>query len=116
MAEFSLPAGMTSVAVAVAHRTLEEIWYFVSGTGQMWRRSEETGVEQVVTVGRGVALTIPRRTNFQLRADHLSAGPLVAVGTTVPTWPGIGDMSGRDEAYLVEGPWAATVESGADLS
>ena len=112
MAEFTLPAGETSVAVA--HRTLEELWYFVAGSGQMWRRSEETGEELVVDVAAGVALSIPRRTHFQFRADAASSGPLVAVGATVPPWPGIGDISGRGEVYLVDGPWPATVPSGLD--
>jgi mannose-6-phosphate isomerase-like protein (cupin superfamily) len=82
----------------------------------MWRKSEATGAGQVVTVEPGMALSIPRRTHFQFRADAGSPGPLAVEGATVPAWPGIGDMSGRDEAYLVAGPWAATVESGADLS
>ena len=110
MAEFRLAAGETSVAVA--HRTLEEMWYFVAGRGEMWRRSEETGEELVVEVRAGVALSIPRRTHFQFRADAASAGPLVAIGATVPPWPGIGEMSGRGEVYLVDGPWTPTVPSG----
>ena len=35
VAHFELAAGATSVAVR--HRTVEEIWYFVGGEGQMWR-------------------------------------------------------------------------------
>ena len=26
------------VSVAVAHRTVDEIWYFLEGSGQVWRR------------------------------------------------------------------------------
>jgi len=112
MAHFSLPAGETSVAVA--HRTLEEMWYFVSGTGEMWRRAEDTGAEDTVEVAGGVALSIPRRTHFQFRSTGTE--PLVAVGATVPAWPGIGDLSGRGEVYLVDGPWPPTVEPGTELS
>lgn len=36
MAHFELEAGQ--VAKAVTHRTVEELWYVVSGQGQMWRR------------------------------------------------------------------------------
>jgi len=35
MAHFALAPGATSVAVA--HRTLDELWYFLGGTGEMWR-------------------------------------------------------------------------------
>jgi hypothetical protein len=36
MAYFELPAG--AVSHAVTHRTVEEIWYVVSGQGMLWRR------------------------------------------------------------------------------
>jgi mannose-6-phosphate isomerase-like protein (cupin superfamily) len=39
MAVFSLAPGM--VSKAVAHRTVEEIWYFTGGAGRMWRRAGE---------------------------------------------------------------------------
>src|SRR5580692_5869547 len=63
-AHFELPAG--AVSHAVAHRTVEEIWYFVGGVGQVWRRQGET--ESVADVGPGVSLTIPLGTHFQFRA------------------------------------------------
>jgi mannose-6-phosphate isomerase-like protein (cupin superfamily) len=112
MAHFSLAAGQTSVAVA--HRTLAEMWYVVAGSGEMWRRAEETGEEEIVDVRAGVAVTIPRRTHFQFRSTGTEA--LAAVGATVPAWPGIGDLSGRGEVYSVDGPWPATVEPGTDIS
>ena len=37
MAHFTLPSGATSRAVR--HRTVEEIWYVVAGTGDMWRHT-----------------------------------------------------------------------------
>jgi mannose-6-phosphate isomerase-like protein (cupin superfamily) len=43
MAHFELGAGR--VSTAVAHRSVEEIWYILRGRGQMWRRQgdrEET--------------------------------------------------------------------------
>ena len=99
MAHFELAAG--AVSHAVAHRTVEEIWYFLGGRGQMWRKlgSEET----VVDVGAGVSLTIPLGKRFQFRAQPGEALTFIAV--TMPPWPG------ADEAFRVEGPWAATVET-----
>lgn len=35
LAHFTLPPH--AVSKAMAHRTVEEVWYFVSGRGQMWR-------------------------------------------------------------------------------
>ncbi len=96
--------------MAVAHRTLEEMWYFLGGQGEMWRRSEQTGEAETVVVHAGVALTIPSQTQFQFRST--SDEPLTAVGVTIPAWPGIGDMDGTGEAVVVEGPWRPTVASG----
>lgn len=96
MAQFTLPPG--AVAHAVVHRTVEELWFFVSGAGRMWRADEEG--ERIDTVGPGLSLAIPVGTRFQFRAD--GSTPLVAVGTTMPPWPG------PDEAVPVEGPWTAT--------
>lgn len=64
MAHFELGPGQTSKAVT--HRTVEEIWYFVSGRGQMWRRQDGRG--ETVNVFPGVCLTIPRGTHFQFRS------------------------------------------------
>lgn len=96
LAVFSLPP--QRVSKAVAHHTVEEVWYFVSGRGRMWRRFEEH--QEVVEVGPGVSLTIPTGTHFQFRCDSLD--PLVAVGVTMPPWPG------NDEARPVEGLWVAS--------
>ncbi len=96
MAHFELPPGRTSIAVA--HRTVEEVWYFVAGRGELWRKLG--GQEETVAVGPGVAITIPRGTHFQFRSS--GEGPLAAVGVTMPPWPG------AEEAYAVPGPWAPT--------
>jgi len=96
-AHFELPAG--AVSHAVTHRTVEEIWYFVGGVGQVWRRQDEA--ESVVDVRLGVCLTIPLGTDFQFRADPTA--PLAFVAATMPPWPG------ETEALRVEGCWEATV-------
>src|SRR3954449_8694845 len=99
MAHFELAPGETSIAVV--HRTIEEIWFFVGGRGEMWRAHEER--EEVVEVEPGIALTIPMGTRFQFRA--LGSEPLAAVGVTMPPWPG------PDEALTVDGRWPPTVSA-----
>ncbi|HEX5794312.1 MAG TPA: cupin domain-containing protein [Geminicoccaceae bacterium] len=97
MAHFTLLPGQ--VSRAVVHRTVEELWYFLTGTGRMWRRLGDR--EEIAPVGPGVSLAIPTGTRFQLHND--GASPLAAVAVTMPPWPG------EDEARLVEGPWPPTV-------
>jgi mannose-6-phosphate isomerase-like protein (cupin superfamily) len=104
LAQFSMAAGETSVAVR--HRTVEEIWYVVSGQGQMWRRLGDD--EETVALSAGDCLTIPVGAHFQFRA--LGRQPLVAIGVTMPPWPGDG------EAIECEGPWAPTLPAGPGLS
>jgi mannose-6-phosphate isomerase-like protein (cupin superfamily) len=96
-AHFELPAGATSHAVA--HRTVEEIWYFVGGAGEVWRK---LGAEEsLVAVAPGDSLTIPLRTHFQFRSTGAAALAFVAV--TMPPWPG------EHEALAVEGLWPANL-------
>ena len=99
-AHFELAPGTTSIAVAHGH--VDEIWYFLSGRGEMWRR--DTTQEQIVPVGPGVCVTIPSGTRFQFRA--LGDEPLTAFGVTMPPWPDEGDAS------PVEGRWAPTRPGG----
>ena len=100
LAHFQLAEGETSVAVR--HKTVEEIWFFLGGQGEMWRRHE--GHEQVDPVETGTCLTLPLGTQFQFRS--LGPGPLQAIGVTMPPWPGSG------EAVPVEGKWQPTVPPG----
>jgi mannose-6-phosphate isomerase-like protein (cupin superfamily) len=97
MAHFALAPG--AIAKAVAHRTIDEVWYVISGRGRMWRRHGER--EEIVELRAGLSLSIPLGTHFQFRAD--GDAPLAAVGVAMPPWPG------EDEAYVVEGPWQPTV-------
>lgn len=96
MAHFELAQGETSAAVA--HRTVEEIWFFLSGCGEMWRKQNHR--EEIVQVCAGVCITIPLGTHFQFRS--FGPEPLAAIGATMPPWPG------GCEAYIVEGKWEAT--------
>jgi mannose-6-phosphate isomerase-like protein (cupin superfamily) len=93
MARFELAPGQ--ISRAVVHRTVEEIWLFVSGRGEMWRSQGER--EEVAPVEAGVCVTIPLGTRFQLRS--LGCEPLAAIGVTMPPWPGEG------EATAVPGKW-----------
>ena len=95
MAQFTLPAG--KISMAVAHRSVEEVWFFVSGQGQFWRKTGDQ--ETVVAIRPGLSIAIEVGTHFQFRND--GAEPLIAIGTTMPPWPGM------DEAYGVEGRWMA---------
>ena len=98
MAHFELAPNQ--VSRAVTHRTVEEIWYFISGRGQMWRKQDDrAGV--VDDVFPGVCLTIPLGTHFQFRS--FGDEPLAAIGVTMPPWPG------DEEAIVVSGQWQPTI-------
>lgn len=101
LAHFELAPGATSVAVS--HRTVEEIWFVLSGRGEMWRKLGDH--EEVVPLERGVSLTIPLGTHFQFRS--FGNEPLAAIGVTMPPWPG------ENEAFKVQDKWAPTVKGGA---
>ena len=100
MAHFEL--GPSETSAAVVHRTVEELWYFLGGRGQMWRQLG--GQSEIVDVGANVCINIPVGTAFQFRS--FGYDPLAAVGATIPRWPGGG------EATIVEGPWVPTVKPG----
>jgi len=93
MAHFELAAGRASDPIR--HRSVDEIWFVLSGHGEMWRRQD--GREEVVTLEPGVCVSIPLGTHFQFRAS--GSGPLAAVGVAIPPWPG------DDEAIAVPGKW-----------
>lgn len=93
LAHCTLPAG--GVSLAVVHKTVEEIWYFLSGQGQVWRKQDTQ--EEVVDVSTGVCLTIPVGTRFQFR--NTGSEPLCFLIATMPPWPG------PDEATRVQDYW-----------
>ena len=93
MSHFELTSG--KISRAVVHKTVEEIWYFLEGQGEMWRKMDDH--EETTQVEKGVCITIPVGTQFQFRA--LGIGSLMAVAITMPPWPG------EDEANFVGGKW-----------
>jgi mannose-6-phosphate isomerase-like protein (cupin superfamily) len=82
MVHCTLPPG--GVSKAVTHRTVEEVWYFLEGTGQVWRKSG--GEDEVLEVSADVSLSIPLGTHFQFR--NTGDAPLRFVIVTMPPWPG----------------------------
>jgi mannose-6-phosphate isomerase-like protein (cupin superfamily) len=96
MAHFEIGPGQTSSAVA--HKTVEEIWYVLKGRGEMWRKQGDR--EETAPMEPGVCLSIPVGTRFQFRCTGTES--LAVIGTTMPPWPG------REEAYEVDGIWPRT--------
>ena len=94
MAEFRL--GPLGVGRTIRHRTVEEIWFITSGSGEIWRDGVEGG--RPVALSPGVSVAVPPGTAFQVRAG---SDGFAAVAITMPPWPG------EDEAELVpgRGPW-----------
>ncbi len=86
LVEVSLAAG--GVSRPVWHQTVEEIWYVLEGTGQVWRCPPDAEAETAppVAVGPGDALTIPTGWRFQFSAGE--DGPLRFLCYTSPPWPG----------------------------
>ncbi|MEA2583969.1 MAG: hypothetical protein QOF33_2054 [Thermomicrobiales bacterium] len=95
----TLPPG--AVALAIVHRTVDEIWYVLSGRAEIWRKQVEH--EEVVETGPGTSLTIPLGTHFQFRT--VDDEPFRFVMFTMPPWPG------DDEAMRVPDYWPATRSS-----
>lgn len=93
MAHFRLAPGQ--VALAIMHRTVDEVWFVIAGAGRIWRKDARS--ESVNALQAGVSLSIPAGTSFQFRCDGNTA--LDIVGVTMPPWPG------ADEAVFVDGPW-----------
>ena len=96
MCHCTLPPG--HISLAVAHHSIEELWYFTQGLGQVWRkvggREEETDVRPRASVA------IPTGTHFQFR--NTGHEPLCFICVSMPPWPG------PSEAFRVGDHWHAT--------
>ena len=93
MAHFTLPPGQ--VSKAVRHRTVSEIWFILSGTGEMWFANDAG--EEVLELRPGLSFDIQPHTTFQFRST--GEENLTAVAVTMPPWPG------EDEAEHRPGKW-----------
>ena len=89
-----LPVGATSKPVC--HKTVEEIWFFLSGEGQLWRKLKNEE-ESLTPLNKDIAITIPLGCAFQFK--NTGKEPLRFYIVTMPPWPG------ADEAIKVEGYW-----------
>ena len=96
MAHFELAGSRASDPIR--HRAVDEIWFVLSGRGEMWRSAQ--GQEEVVALEPGVCVTIPAGTHFQFRA--MDGAALASVGVTMPPWPG------PQEAVPVPGKWTVS--------
>jgi mannose-6-phosphate isomerase-like protein (cupin superfamily) len=91
----TLPVGTT--ATAVAHRSVEEIWYCVRGSGELWRRYDDQ--EDTTELSVGLSAVIRPGMRFQWR--NTGSSPLEILIATMPPWPG------ASEAQPVPGRWDA---------
>jgi mannose-6-phosphate isomerase-like protein (cupin superfamily) len=83
MCEVCLPPG--GVSIPVRHRTVQELWFFLEGEGEVWRQSPD-GNAQTESVRAGSALTIPLGCRFQFR--NTGRDELRFLCVTTPPWPG----------------------------
>ena len=94
LAEVTLNAG--EITRPVRHRTVEEVWYVLEGTGKVWRCPPDADptATPAVDVSPGDSLVIPTGWSFQFSSGP--DGPLRFLCHTTPPWPG------EDEAVPVE--------------
>jgi len=85
--------GPGAVSRPVRHRSVEEIWYVITGRGQVWRCPPDSAADPI-DVSPGDTLVIPTGWRFQFRAAP--SGELRFLCYTSPPWPG------PDEAEPVE--------------
>jgi len=86
-----------SVSKAVCHKTVEEIWFFISGKGFVWRKPAEAENGTIEKIQKNMALTIPHGCHFQFK--NTGKRSLRFLITTMPPWPG------AHEAFEVQGHW-----------
>jgi mannose-6-phosphate isomerase-like protein (cupin superfamily) len=87
----TLPVG--GVSKAVKHKTVDEVWYFISGKGIVWRKNGS--IEDEINVKRGTSISIPVGTHFQFK--NIGKMPLKFIILTSPCW------TGAEEAVSVIG-------------
>jgi len=89
----TLPVG--KVSTAVKHKTVNEIWYCLSGEGEIWQQKNEE--DEIRKFSVNDSFTIPLGNSFQFR--NTGAVPLCILIVTIPKWPG------ADEAEITNGNW-----------
>ena len=83
--------GAGEVSRPVRHRTVEEAWYVIAGSGEVWRCPPGAAVDTIAPtkVAAGDALVIPIGWTFQFRAE--AGSDMRFVCTTMPAWPGMNE-------------------------
>ena len=99
LAHCALPSRKTSLAVR--HKTVEEIWYFIEGTGEVWRQMGSK--KRTTRVHSDVCITIPLGCHVQFR--NTGDAPLCFIIATIPRWPG------KSEALKVADHWKPRIPS-----
>ena len=92
LVEVRLPAGERSQPVR--HRTVEEIWYVLSGRGELWRRAPD-GEERRDPLEPGRTAVIP--TGWAFSIDASQEADLVFLCHTSPPWPGAEEAEPADQ-------------------
>lgn len=89
MAHFQLRAGR--VSRAVAHHSVDEIWYVLHGQGHMWRRQAER--EETVPLRPGTCVSIPdpgqrpdQHTGSVTQITHARAGAALVIERPSPVF------------------------------
>lgn len=79
--------GVGEITRPVWHRTVEEVWYVLEGTGKVWRCPPDTPPESayIADVSPGDVLVIPTGWRFQFSAEP--SNPLRFICHTTPPWP-----------------------------
>lgn len=80
----------------VSHRTIEEIWYIVGGTGRFRRLAPDGNDEQTAEIALGDALLIP--TGYRFWVENTGHDDLIFLCCGTPPWPG------HEEAIVWETP------------
>lgn len=88
------------VSSPVKHKSVNEIWYILSGSGQIWQG--RNGLNDFADLSAGVCLTIAAGDSFQFK--NTGTEDLDILITTAPNWPG------PDEAVPVSGYWEVAKE------
>jgi mannose-6-phosphate isomerase-like protein (cupin superfamily) len=95
-AVFELPPG--GVSRPGHHGRVDESWFVVAGTGEMWVQPDG-GEAQVVPLTPGSTVAFTSGVAFQVRST--GDAPLQVFGVTTPPWPEDRD----DEWQPVPGRW-----------
>lgn len=87
------------VSMAVAHHQVEEVWYILSGQGELWRK--QGNLQEIVQLHAGVSVTISPQTHFQFRT--IGSYDLKFILVTMPPWPG------DNAAFRVQDYWPSSL-------